>query len=69
MQSLGAAIYKVRKERGLTRNGFHYLTRISYPSIARIERGEVYPGLATILCICQVLEIKPSALFAMAEER
>jgi transcriptional regulator with XRE-family HTH domain len=65
-KALGMAIREVRRKRRFTISEVHYRTRIGRQAFARIERGDVYPKLDTLLNICQVLEVKPSALFEMA---
>jgi transcriptional regulator with XRE-family HTH domain len=67
MKALGLAIRDVRRERGLTISELHYRTRMSHQAVAKIERGDVFPKLDSILSICQALEVKPSTLFAMAD--
>lgn len=69
MKQLGIVIREARKQKRFSKNGFHYRTRISYQAITKIEQGKVYPNLETVLTICQALEMKPSELFALAENR
>ena len=67
MQKVGAAIHSVRKEQRLSITEVHFRTRIAHQAIRKIERGEVYPRLDTLLNICQALEVKPSRLFVMVD--
>ena len=68
-KSLGLAIRQIRKERKLTITDLHYETRINRQSVVKIEQGQVYLRLDTILRICQVLDVKPSVLFALADSK
>lgn len=69
LQALGSAIREVRRKRRYSIAEVHYQTRICHKSIAHIERGAVATRLDNILKICQVLEVKPGTLFAMADSR
>lgn len=69
MKALGGAIREVRRKKRLSISELHYRIRMSHQAINKIERGGVYPRMDTILTICQALEIKPSALFEMADSK
>lgn len=65
-KALGKVIRELRRKRRLTISDIHFQTHICHQSIRKLERGERYPYLDTVLAICQVLEVKPSILFTMA---
>lgn len=67
MKALGRCIRDVRRKRGITISDLHYEVRMARQSVVKIERGDVIPRLESILSICQALEIKPGALFEMAD--
>jgi transcriptional regulator with XRE-family HTH domain len=68
-KELGKAIRIVRMQKKLSVQDLHYGTRMSYVTITRIERGTVFVRLDTLLIICQVLQVKPSTLFGMVDEK
>lgn len=69
MKAFGKTVREERRKRRLTLADFHYSCRIGQKSLRKIERGTAYPRFDTLLKICQVLEVKPSVLFALIESR
>lgn len=68
-KELGEAIRVVRMQRKMSVQDLHYGTQMSFATITRIERGKVFVRLDTLLIICQVLQVKPSTLFGMVDEK
>lgn len=69
MKALGKVIREARRTKRLTRTGLQYRTRICYPTLAKMERGTVDMRMDTLFKVCEALDLKPSELFTLVEER
>lgn len=63
----GRNVRKYRLRAGLTQEGLAYAIGKAPSQIGRIERGEVNPGLDTIIAIAKGLNIPPGKLFENLE--
>jgi transcriptional regulator with XRE-family HTH domain len=66
---LGKAIRAARMKKGYSIQDVHYQARIAYKAITDTESGRSFVKLDTLLRICQVLQVKPSSLFAVVDEK
>lgn len=66
---LGKAIRDARVQKRMSIQDLHYEARISLPALTNIEQGRIYTRLDTLLKICQVLQVKPSALFGVVDKK
>jgi transcriptional regulator with XRE-family HTH domain len=64
---LGAAIRRLREERGLSQERLAFEARVTVSALSRIERDLSSPLWRTLLRIADVLEITPSELVATCE--
>ncbi len=67
-RSLGEAVRRIRKERGLTQEELYHVSRVHRNHISALERGALNPSYQTMLRITDALEISLSRLIAMSEE-
>ncbi len=65
--ALGAAVRKVREERGETRETLAFRAGITNGALARIELGLASPRWATVALLAQALGLQVSALARVAE--
>ena len=63
LQSFGAAIRKLRQEKGFSQESFALKAQIHRTYIGGIERGERNPTLTSIVKIAQALSIEPETIF------
>ncbi|MDR0274838.1 MAG: helix-turn-helix domain-containing protein [Burkholderiaceae bacterium] len=64
--ALGAAIRRVRLERGLSQEELAYRSEIDRAYMSSIERGQQNPGIASILGVARALELTAAQLMAAA---
>jgi transcriptional regulator with XRE-family HTH domain len=53
----GWLIRCIRKEKGITQRNLALKANVSFHLLARIERGEVVPGAATIKLLAKTLKV------------
>ncbi len=67
--ALGEAIRVLRREKGLSQEVLSGLAGIARTHLTMIETGTLKPNLDTVCKLAQALDLRPSELFALAEER
>lgn len=67
--ALGAAIRRLREERGLSQERLGLESGLDRTYVGGIERGERNPSYANILLVARTLGVRASALISAAEER
>lgn len=68
-RALGQTIRELRIRRGLSQDVLSGLAGLARTHLTMIESGTVHANIETVWRIAAALEIKPSELFAMVEER
>lgn len=63
VQDFGERLRVLRKERGLSQEGFALLVDLDRTYVGGIERGERNPGLKVIIRIAETLDVPASDLF------
>ncbi len=66
---LGKVIRALRREKGLSQEVLSGLAGIARTHLSMIENGTMKASIETVSKIAQALELRPSELLAMAEER
>ena len=66
---LGETIRALRKEKGLSQEVLSGLAGIARTHLTMIENGTMKATIDTICKIAQALDLRPSELFEMVEER
>jgi transcriptional regulator with XRE-family HTH domain len=66
--ALGAAIRKVRQERGLTQRQLAAKADVEPTWISRLENGSANPSIATLRRIAKALKLPLPELIALSEE-
>jgi transcriptional regulator with XRE-family HTH domain len=66
---LGKILQEQRKAKKISQEKLAKLTGLDRTAISLIERGKRSPIFITILKICSALEIKPSELLSIYEEK
>lgn len=65
----GEVIRELRQQQGLSQEVLSGFATIARSHLSMIETGAKSPSLQTLWKICDALEMKPSELVAMIEER
>lgn len=65
--ALGAAIRRLREERGLTRETLAFHAKVTTGSLARIELAQSTPGWDTVRRVAKALEVSLADLGAAVE--
>ncbi len=68
-QTLGGAIRRLRKQRGLSQEVLSGRAGMARSHLAMVESGRKAPSLNTVWNIAQALDISVSSLLRMAEEQ
>lgn len=66
---LGKVIRALRREKGLSQEVLSGLAGIARTHLSMIENGTMKASIETVSKIAQALELRPSELLALAEER
>ena len=66
---LGKVIRALRMEKGLSQEVLSGLAGIARTHLSMIENGTMKASIETVSKIAQALELRPSELLALAEER
>ena len=66
---LGETIRALRKEKGLSQEVLSGLAGIARTHLTMIENGTIKATVDTICKIAQALDLRPSELFALVEQR
>ena len=61
-QLFGAALRRVREQRGLSQDRLCEVAGLSQRYLSALERGENSPTLTVILQLCDALDVSPSKL-------
>jgi transcriptional regulator with XRE-family HTH domain len=69
VQDFGKRLRALRKQRGLSQEGFSLLVELDRTYIGGIERGERNPGLKVIVRIADALNVPVCELFSEASEQ
>ncbi len=65
---LGAAVRRLRQERGMTQEAMALKAHVTLSALSRIERGVASPAYSTLMKLADALEIPLSELFNAAED-
>ncbi len=65
LREIGNALYRIRKNRGLTQTEVAEIADLSDRTYADIERGGVNMRLETLLKICRALNITPNDILTV----
>ena len=65
----GKVIWELRQKKGLTQEVVSGLASIPRSHLAMIESGRISPKVDTLWRIAQALDLKPSELMKVVEER
>lgn len=67
--TLGETIRDIRKERGLSQEVLSGLAGIARTHLTMIENGTMKANIETVCKIAQALDLRPSELFALLEQK
>lgn len=67
-QAFGKAVRRLRRQNELSQEALGAATGLHRNYVGQLERSEISPTLPTILRLAAALEVKPSELFALAEQ-
>ena len=67
--TLGETIRDIRKERGLSQEVLSGLAGIARTHLTMIENGTMKANIDTVCKIAQALDLRPSELFALLEQK
>ena len=67
--TLGETIKDIRKEKGLSQEVLSGLAGIARTHLTMIENGTMKANIDTVCKIAQALDLRPSELFALVEQR
>lgn len=65
--ALGLVVRQLRKTKSLTQEQFAHHLGITRNHVQRIEYGQTNLGVATVIRLCTVLEVRPAEFFSQAE--
>jgi transcriptional regulator with XRE-family HTH domain len=65
----GEVVVKVRKEKGISQEQLALSAEIDRTFMSKMERGKNQPSLDTIFAISKALDIAPSELLCLVEEK
>ena len=65
----GEVVVEVRKQKKVSQEQLALRAEIDRTFMSKIERGKNQPSLDTIFAISQALDIAPSTLLALVEEK
>lgn len=68
-EAFGAVLRELRISQGLTQEKLAFNARLDRTFISLLERGQRQPSLATIFQISKALQLSPSAVIKLVEER
>ncbi len=66
---LGAAVRELRARRALSQERLGELAHLHRNYVGAIERGEINPTFRTLMAVAHGLDVPPSALLRLAEQR
>ena len=68
-KAFGAALRKRREQLGLSQEELNFRSGVHRTYISEIERGVKSPTMHTVAALAEALDVIPSELMRMAEER
>lgn len=68
-EAFGAVLRELRISRGLTQEKLAFNASLDRTFISLLERGQRQPSLATIFQISKALQLSPSEVIKLVEER
>ncbi|EMN1929393.1 helix-turn-helix transcriptional regulator [Burkholderia ambifaria] len=68
-EALGEVLRAVRRRKGLSQEALAHAAEIERNYVSLVELGKHSPSVRILFKLCAVLELRPSELFALVEQR
>ena len=68
-EALGEVLRAVRRRKGLSQEALAHAAEIERNYVSLVELGKHSPSVRILFKLCAVLELRPSELFTLVEQR